>query len=223
MTAAKEDFRLGCGRADFRLESKEIRRQDVWRYLGYRGSVPDAAVREAVEEAIEKLLPVLEARAVYRFFPLEIIQAEEPFLSFAGIRTKSRDLSKNLSGCHEVILFAATLGPGPDRLIRRAEVSHISEAVILQAVAADAIELVCDRLNEKLRLLAAREGCVLRPRYSPGYGDFPLEVQREFLQVLSAGKEIGLTLTEGLLMAPSKSVTAVIGVGREREAAESED
>ena len=53
-------------------------------------------------------------------------------------------------------------------------------------------------------------------RYSPGYGDLPLELQREIIRVLDCGRTIGITLTESLLMQPSKSVTAVIGM-KERE------
>lgn len=58
------------------------------------------------------------------------------------------------------------------------------------------------------------KGLYLRPRFSPGYGDFPLSAQKEILDGLEAGKRIGITLTEGYLMMPSKSVTAVIGVSR---------
>jgi cobalamin-dependent methionine synthase I len=54
-------------------------------------------------------------------------------------------------------------------------------------------------------------------RYSPGYGDLPLEMQREIIRALDCGRTIGVTLTESLLMQPSKSVTAVIGM-KERKA-----
>ena len=56
------------------------------------------------------------------------------------------------------------------------------------------------------------EGETLVPRYSPGFGDFPLSAQREILSVLDAARAIGVSLTDTLLMVPSKSVSAVIGV-----------
>ena len=58
------------------------------------------------------------------------------------------------------------------------------------------------------------EGETLVPRYSPGFGDFPLSAQREILSVLDAARAIGVSLTDTLLMVPSKSVSAVIGVKR---------
>ena len=62
-----------------------------------------------------------------------------------------------------------------------------------------------------------RKGLYLRPRFSPGYGDFPLSCQEGLLNGLQAGKRIGITLTEGSLMMPSKSVTAVIGISENKE------
>ena len=59
---------------------------------------------------------------------------------------------------------------------------------------------------------AEREGLFTRPRYSPGYGDLPLGLQREISRILNMPKEIGVSLTEALLMTPSKSVTALVGV-----------
>ena len=57
------------------------------------------------------------------------------------------------------------------------------------------------------------EGCFFTTRYSPGYGDFPLEVQHDFLSALDAQRAIGLYANDAFLLTPMKSVTAVIGVG----------
>ncbi len=52
-----------------------------------------------------------------------------------------------------------------------------------------------------------------RPRFSPGYGDLTLLAQKDIFAVLDCGKRIGLTLNDSLLMSPSKSVTAFVGIG----------
>ena len=88
----------------------------------------------------------------------------------------------------------------------------MARAVVMQAAAAALIEEVCDRNFESWRKEYEEKGLYLRPRFSPGYGDFPLSVQKDLLGGLEAGKRLGITLTEGGLMMPSKSVTAVIGI-----------
>lgn len=56
----------------------------------------------------------------------------------------------------------------------------------------------------------------MRPRYSPGYGDLSLDVQSSFLKALNAQKTIGLFLSEGGVMQPEKSVTALMGLSHIR-------
>lgn len=55
----------------------------------------------------------------------------------------------------------------------------------------------------------------LRPRFSPGYGDFRLSCQQFFFDALEISKRIGVYLTESFLMVPFKSITAVIGISRD--------
>ena len=52
----------------------------------------------------------------------------------------------------------------------------------------------------------------VRPRFSPGYGDLPLTLQPEICAALDVQRRLGIHVTESLLMIPSKSVTAVIGL-----------
>ena len=43
------------------------------------------------------------------------------------------------------------------------------------------------------------------------------EYQQDFAQILRMQKEIGVSLTESLLMIPTKSVTAIIGITGEKQ------
>ncbi len=135
------------------------------------------------------------------------IQDETTFF-LQNHRFQSRDMVRHLQNCQEVILFAATLGTGVDQLIRRSEVLDMSMAVILQACAAEAIESWCDRCEAEISKEVGHENLYLRPRFSPGYGDFSIHYQQELLQMLQASKRIGLTVTENCLMVPIKSVSA---------------
>ena len=113
------------------------------------------------------------------------------------------------AGCREAVLFAATVGVGLDRLIARYGAVAPSRAVMLQAIGAERIEALCDVF---CNTLAVEENRALRPRFSPGYGDLPLDTQREIFRVLDCQRKIGLTLNDSLLMSPTKSVTAIVGL-----------
>ncbi|MDO5417145.1 MAG: vitamin B12 dependent-methionine synthase activation domain-containing protein [Lachnospiraceae bacterium] len=128
--------------------------------------------------------------------------------------TSSRNLSRNLKDCERILVFAATLGLGADHLIQKYSRIQMSRAVVLQAAAAAMIEEYCDTVCSEIREEYESRGWYLRPRFSPGYGDFPLSCQPQLLDGLEAGKRIGIKLTDSCLMMPSKSVTAVMGVSR---------
>jgi cobalamin-dependent methionine synthase I len=109
-------------------------------------------------------------------------------------------------------MLAVTIGPGADRLVKRSEIRDMLKAYTYQAVGAAAVEAWCDEVNERIKQEAADKGLYARPRFSPGYGDFPLEVQKDFERILEMPKSIGVSLSESLLMTPTKSITAVIGL-----------
>ena len=206
--------------AVFSLLSSDIRfpspdRREIYRYLGYRCAVPDAMVREACDRCIVELEAAIVPAFVWEKFPLSFMGSSPGFPAFAGLIIESRSLARNLRDCEEVILFAATLGLWPDRLIRRAGINKPSDMVILQAAAAAMIEAYCDDIQQHFREQAAAQGLFLRPRFSPGYGDFPLTYQQDLIRLLNTPKAIGVTLTESLLMMPTKSVTALIGISKQ--------
>lgn len=192
-----------------------INRQEILRYLGYGRNIPDERTDILIDECIEEVMQVMECRSTYRRFPLEI--CGKGLMRVCGIEFHSENLAKNLRDCEEVIFMAATLGPGPDRLMNRYQKLHISKAAVLQATAAAAIESYCNELQSEIADDLSGENLFLRPRFSPGYGDLSLNVQADFLGMLDAAKQAGIVLSDGGVMIPEKSVTAVIGISRTNE------
>ena len=108
-----------------------------------------------------------------------------------------------------MIVFAATLGASFDRELQKQSKLSPSRAYALQMQGLREIECFCDALCEEL---AKELGVMLRTRFSPGYGDLSLEIQRDVFRVLEPQRRIGLCLSDSLMMSPSKSVTAFVGV-----------
>jgi cobalamin-dependent methionine synthase I len=78
---------------------------------------------------------------------------------------------------------------------------------VTDAIASALAESACD---EAERLIF--EDNSHTPRFSPGYGDLPLEIQKPLLSFLDAEKTVGITLSSSLLMTPTKSITAIAGI-----------
>lgn len=194
------------------METRDIDRGEVLRYLGYGRHEADWRVMDLVEQCIEELGREASPLYLCRDYPLAL--GQEGLVDAGVFITRSRNLAKNLADCGLILVFAATLGTGADYLIGKYNRLQMSKAVVMQAAAAAMIEEYCDQVCAGLKAYYEADGWYLRPRFSPGYGDFPLDCQSRLLDCLEAGKRIGIKLTDSLLMMPSKSVTAVMGASR---------
>lgn len=176
----------------------EFNKKEISRYAG--NLQDEALLAECISEVSDKLV----YNVCYQKFPFEK-QCETLSLGFAQVN--SADLAKNLDGCDGILLFAATVGVELDRLIMKyCKISPV-KALIFQAIGAERIEKLCDQFCKDM---AKEEN--IKPRFSPGYGDLPLDLQKEIFAALDCGKNIGLTLNDSMLMSPTKSVTAIVGI-----------
>lgn len=189
--------------------------KETIRYLGYGNSAVDQKTLHIIQDCFEELEGISETKCVYRILELSFLQEDE--LSICNLHIKSKNLYKNLYGCETVVLFGTTIGSEVDRMLRVYELTDMAKAVVMQACAATYLEEYCDKMQKKIAQQLAPENLYLRPRFSPGYGDFSILHQREILDMLDASKKIGLTMTDGYMLAPTKSVTAVIGISKTKE------
>ena len=183
-----------------------VNAQEALRYAGVKENTPEICA--LLQECIHLCESSLTPRVCYSFYP---ITRQDGTLDLGFARTDSSALKRNLAGCEELVLFAATIGLEMDRLIARYTRLSPARSVMLQAIGAERIEALCDAFEEEL----IRQGHELSSRFSPGYGDLPLEMQRDIFAALDCPKQIGVSLNKSLLMSPSKSVSAIIGLNGE--------
>lgn len=156
-------------------------------------------------ECLDELRCVIRCR--YAFRRLRIDRPKEGVLDlgFGGITSSA--LAKNLRGCEEAFVFALTLGHEVDRLLQRLSLISPTKHFVTDALASSLAETACDIAEERICLSLSH-----RPRFSPGYGDLPLALQPALLATLDAERNLGITLSDALLMSPSKSITAIMGI-----------
>lgn len=176
-------------------------RREILRYC--RGQ-DDPATLAFIEDCIGEAEGLLTYKVCYSEFPLSV---QDGMLDLGFARIRSRDLQRNLQGCGSILLFAATVGIGLDRLIAKYSSRSPAKALIFQALGAERVESLCDLFCREMK----QAHPTLRPRFSPGYGDLPLELQKDVFCALDCPRKIGLSLNQSLLMSPSKSVTAILG------------
>ena len=182
----------------------QINLNEVKRYLKVKEF--DATMQKFLEESLSCVYATAEPKAVYSRVKIKV---SKDTVDFGFMKVKSQNLATHLSGCSEAFVVATTLGVAIDRLIERYVRILQTKAMMCGAISSALIESFCDNINKFL--IYEKEAV---SRFSPGYGDFSLEHQKEILDFLDANKRLGISLTESMMMVPEKSVTAIIGLKR---------
>ena len=205
-------------------EDLKIDKNEIFRYLGYPLSkikelTETSSEMQMIQESILMMKKNIQPQGVYQKFLITSSEKEksENIIKFADVSIQSKDLSKNLSNCESVIIFAITIGSGADLLIKKYSKINPALASILQATGSMFVESYADKLNELINNEAKQIGYKTHPRFSPGYGDLSLSTQNIFFRLLNCTQKIGLTLMDSFIMAPEKSITAFIGLEKEEE------
>lgn len=195
----------------FRPRDLHVSTEEISRYLKTGTRTPNGELLSRIEDLNAKSASAIRPVCAWRRFPISA-----GAISSGGISLPlNGSLGRHLSDCSSAYLLCGTIGPGFDALQRRVSAVSPADAFILQAIGAALVERLMDESEISIgNELAPCESLV--SRYSPGYGDFPLAAQRDILALLDAARSAGVSVTESLLMAPSKSVCAIAGVKESR-------
>lgn len=181
----------------------QIDRTEILRYAKSFGNEVTASV---LDEYIEKCEGVLNYNVGFcelKFTP------DGDCCNFCDFSVKSKSLAENLKAAKRVFLAVFSVGHGIDRLIAKYSRSMPSIALIINAIGTERVEALADAftlwLEDKTSLVAT-------PRFSAGYGDLPLSLQRDIFKALAPEIKMGVFLSDACVMTPSKSVTAFIGL-----------
>jgi 5-methyltetrahydrofolate--homocysteine methyltransferase len=196
------------------MEKRSIRVNlpEAYRYMGGVGA-PDAELLPELTRASA----LIEEAAVPREISMlcELIRGDGLSLKGTTLRLTGKSVEALLHDAERCVIFCATLGGAVDMLIRKALLRDRAFATMLDACANSAIERLCDDIEASLTAEFQAQGLYLTDRFSPGYGDLPLEIQHDFCAALDTARKIGVHVGESMLMNPTKSVTALLGISNQ--------
>lgn len=182
---------------------KQISKNEVMRYAGCKqnNAETDKLFFECCELVKDKLNPQYCIKELS-------VSVNNDTCDFALFTVCSRDLAKFLSASGKTFVFAATLGFEFDRLLAKYSAISPAKACMLQAIGVERIEAYADELCQSIECECGKTV----KRFSAGYGDLALSVQKDIFNVLDCTKKLGITLNKSFVMSPTKSITAFIGV-----------
>ncbi len=183
------------------------------RYAGVKD--PDHSPFQLMLQAMEsELEAAIASKSTWRVFQI-VKQADQIRLEPGGLILPGKMASTMLADCDQVILAAGTLGHGFDRQSSLFQAQNDpAKALLFDAAGSALIERVLDELEENLHALPEFQNLYFTDRFSCGYGDLPIALQKAIGQLLNLPLRCGITVLDSYMMAPTKSITALIGVSQ---------
>lgn len=178
------------------------------RYAGL--SKAEGFDERSIVEACEEAGLLIDVRGIWQMYDYDaarsLVMSEPPF------EIKGRSIEKHLEKCARVVCMAVTVGEAIElEVTGKFRAGKYVPAMLLDAAATSAVEQAADQMELAIKQAVEKEGFKMRSRYSPGYGDWGLDQQKELFR-LTGAKEIGMRLSTAMMLMPRKSVTAIIGL-----------
>ncbi len=172
----------------------------------------DDTTRSRILGIMNRGFAACEPKGVWLRMQIEQVRDDTVLLE-GGFIIAGRSVAELLRGSSAAVLMGVTVGPAIVELASAAVSSGDgASALVYDAVGSETAEAAIDWLNMYIAQQVKRRGENLtRMRFSAGYGDFMLENQKHFFELLGLEK-LGVSLTERYIFIPEKTVTAIAGV-----------
>jgi hypothetical protein len=167
---------------------------------------------DTFRQAIVDVEQAAEPVACWDYFPVEKVLHEKLVLA-GGARVGGGPVVQVIGGATELIVAVCTVGPAVDRLIDTAQKARqMFRTMILHELGAWAVDQIrqewCRLLEKDIYAKGLRASAPL----SPGESAWPVQEQAVLFSLLDAG-QIGVTLSDSMIMTPIKSLSLIMGTG----------
>jgi hypothetical protein len=169
---------------------------------------------EIAEQALKVGIPLLKPRVLYRELAIHEAVHERLKLS-GGVVLKGNLVSQHLLPAMKVIAILCTIGPHLEQQAAEVMASDMVAGLALEGVGSAAAETLANLACNYFEAQAASSGLKTTMPLSPGMIGWPVEEGQPQIFKLLDGSSIGVALTPSYMMIPRKSLSMVVGVGRD--------
>lgn len=193
-----------------------INPSDIAILLGYPDAVLPEPFSEFLNEAMRESEAMCEIRgAIYESNNI-LFSWEKDQITVEGVDfTIGKTVAKELRNSESILFFICTAGK---------EISELSSHLLMgdnpvlgyvyDVLGSVTVDAAADKIYQEVRQLAAKEGQLITNRYSPGYCQWSVADQHKLFSFFPENC-CGINLTISALMHPIKSVSGIIGKGKD--------
>jgi hypothetical protein len=200
----------------FDFKDLKITVSQIENVLGYTEGDDRTFVMDLIDELLIESQKICSVKAQYSVFNDVSFDKNSRSVNIEGI---SFDIKKIVFGqikkSDSAALFLCTAGDEIGIRSRKAmQDRDFLKGYIYDVIGSEVVESAADLMQDKLEQAAASEGLKITNRYSPGYCGWDVAEQHKLFQLIP-DNFCEIRLTESALMSPEKSISGIIGIGRE--------
>ena len=187
---------------------------EVLRFQGYKKGrdVASPDVRALLDDARAEGARLMAPRAVARWVP--VAHADAHALEVDGETLTIPNIGALWGPVTDVAVVVCTIGDALERRVSELwEARELPLASMLDSVGSGAVESLAEHVNDVLCQQGLPDLRVTN-RISPGYADWDVAEQPRLFR-LAPADAIGVTLNAACVMTPGKSISLLVGAGRE--------
>lgn len=200
----------------YNLKDIELTAESIARVIGYTTEEIPEYVSELIAQTLTIVQDQVSIKAEYRVFEDIVLDMQKGSIAFASTNFLTRKIIlPQLIGSTHAALFLLSAGPEIGDLSKRQmSDGDLLEAYITDVIGSEIVEAAADKMQADLRVEAESNGLNITNRFSPGYCGWDVAEQQQ-LFALMPDNFCGITLRKSSLMIPIKSISGMIGLGKE--------
>ena len=196
------------------VDELEISYASLYLALGYQNSFPPKYIVKLIQKMLNELKNELEICGGYQVYQNDFSVIDKTRITIEKREFNTQKIiTSQLRKAEGSVFFVCTLGEGFDNWRKRIDVDDMLKLYIADILGSELVEAAADVLESNIACKLKKKEFNITNRYSPGYCDWDVSEQHKLFSLLPS-KFCGIQLTESALMLPIKSVSGIIGFGR---------
>ena len=201
---------------NIRFEDLLIDKDEIGISLGYSAGKTPSYFMDMIDDVVERLSLYCQPRGGYKIFNINRNEIKPDGIYIENVFYKmDKIITGQIKKSDKIAVFVCTIGSAMELWSK--ELFNQGNPIlgfIVDTVASAAVESAADYLHDQIGNLVQEEGLKITNRYSPGYCNWSVSDQHLLFSLLPKNF-CGVSLTESALMMPVKSVSGIIGIGKE--------
>ncbi len=194
----------------------KINTREVIRLLGYENKKLESHFDKLVRENIKKAASLVEPRAGFIIMKVSGINRETGVIYLEDETLEvGKIIFSQIKNAEYIALFLCTIGSKVELYSKELfSKGDNLEGYIVNLSGSEAAESAAEFIHRKIAKLAADNQLKMTNRFSPGYCKWNVKEQFKLFSFFPDNC-CGITLTSSALMSPIKSVSGLIGIGKD--------